>query len=154
MPFAIFKHLPLCSELCQLSRFPSSLLFYASGFGFGLVYLPSVISVSYYFEKRRALATGIGMCGAGVGCFIFAPVGRALLSYFEWRNALMIISALVLNTCVTGALMRPLPTPKSLQKPREKNAIDRLIETAREKLGIKRSDSVCSDANHMVAEVH
>ena len=28
------------------------------GIGFGLIYLPSVISVSYYFERRRALATG------------------------------------------------------------------------------------------------
>ena len=54
-----------------------------AGFGFGLVYLPSVISVSYYFEKRRALATGIGVCGAGVGCFVFAPVAGLLLDNFR-----------------------------------------------------------------------
>ena len=29
------------------------------GIGFGLIFLPSIISVSYYFERRRALATGI-----------------------------------------------------------------------------------------------
>ncbi len=53
-------------------------LFVAAGFGFGLIYLPSVIVVSYYFQRRRALATGIAVCGAGVGCFIFAPAGWLL----------------------------------------------------------------------------
>lgn len=48
-----------------------------TGFGFGLIYLPSVISVSYYFEKKRALATGIAVCGAGAGCFMFAPVSNS-----------------------------------------------------------------------------
>jgi MCP family monocarboxylic acid transporter-like MFS transporter 14 len=35
------------------------------GFGLGLVYLPSVIACGYYFEKKRALATGISVCGSG-----------------------------------------------------------------------------------------
>ena len=37
------------------------------GFGLGLIYLPAVVAVGYYFEKRRALATGISVCGSGVG---------------------------------------------------------------------------------------
>ena len=49
------------------------------GFGFGMVYLPSVVIVGYYFEKRRALATGIAVCGSGVGCFAFAPLTNFLL---------------------------------------------------------------------------
>ena len=49
------------------------------GFGFAMVYLPSVVSVGYYFEKRRALATGIAVCGSGVGCFVFAPLANFLL---------------------------------------------------------------------------
>lgn len=28
------------------------------GFGLGLIYLPAVVAVGYYFEERRALATG------------------------------------------------------------------------------------------------
>ena len=39
----------------------------AGGFGMGLVYLPSVCVVGYYFEKKRALATGMAVCGSG-GC--------------------------------------------------------------------------------------
>ena len=28
------------------------------GFGLGLIYLPAVVAVGYYFESKRALATG------------------------------------------------------------------------------------------------
>ena len=37
------------------------------GLGFGMVFLPAIICVGLYFESRRALATGIAVCGAGVG---------------------------------------------------------------------------------------
>ena len=42
-----------------------------SGIGFGLIYLPAVVCVGYYFESKRALATGIAVCGSGVGTFVF-----------------------------------------------------------------------------------
>ena len=45
------------------------------GFGLGLIYLPAVCAVGYHFEKKRALATGISVCGSGVGTFVFAPLG-------------------------------------------------------------------------------
>jgi len=35
------------------------------GVGFGMIYVPAVIAVGFYFEKRRALATGIAICGSG-----------------------------------------------------------------------------------------
>ena len=46
---------------------PTLMLTYGivGGFGLGLVYLPSVVCCGYYFEKRRALATGIAVCGSG-----------------------------------------------------------------------------------------
>ena len=44
-----------------------------------MVYLPSIVSVGYYFEKKRALATGIAVCGSGIGTFIFAPLSEYLL---------------------------------------------------------------------------
>ena len=50
-----------------------------AGFGLGMVYLPSIVSVGYYFEKKRALATGIAVCGSGIGTFIFAPLSEYLL---------------------------------------------------------------------------
>ena len=32
--------------------------------------LPAIVSVSVYFEKKRAFATGIAVCGSGLGTFI------------------------------------------------------------------------------------
>ena len=33
------------------------------GTALGFIYTPSIIACSYYFERRRALATGISLCG-------------------------------------------------------------------------------------------
>lgn len=99
------------------------------GIGFGLMFLPSVISVSYYFERRRALATGFAVCGAGVGCLIFAPVGPILTEKYDWKSAMFIIAAIVLNGCVTGLIFRPLDPPKR-SRPRAKNILDRMKEKA------------------------
>ena len=71
------------------------------GFGLGLIYLPAVVAVGYYFEKKRALATGISVCGSGVGTFIFAPFATYLLDQYGWRGANIIFAALCLQ-CAVG----------------------------------------------------
>lgn len=74
-----------------------------------MAYLPSIGSVSFYFEKKRALATGVAVCGSGIGAFVFAPLSSYLLQeYGGWRGAYWIISGIVLNLVVLGALFRPL----------------------------------------------
>lgn len=60
------------------------------GIGLGLVYVPAVVAVGFYFEKRRALATGIAVCGSGIGTFILAPFTTWLLSNYGWRGTLLI----------------------------------------------------------------
>ena len=67
------------------------------GFGLGLIYLPAVCAVGYYFEKKRALATGISVCGSGVGTFVFAPLGSYLLEQYGWKGANLIFAALCLQ---------------------------------------------------------
>lgn len=37
------------------------------GIGDGLLFLPSIVIVSQYFEKRRAMATGIASMGSSIG---------------------------------------------------------------------------------------
>lgn len=82
------------------------------GFGFGLIYLPAVVAVGYYFETKRSLATGIAVCGSGFGTFTFAPFANYLLANFDWKNSNLILAGLILNCGVFGALMRPLTYPK------------------------------------------
>ena len=96
------------------------------GFGFGLIYLPCVVVVGYYFESKRALATGISVssikyitfanyngntfqvCGTGVGTFVFAPLATQLLSIYGWKGANLIFAGLCLSCVAFGALMKPL----------------------------------------------
>lgn len=80
----------------------------------GLIYLPAIVSVTMYFEKYRSLATGIAVCGAGFGTFIFAPLTETLISNYSWREAMLVIAGVVFTCILFGALFRPLaPVPKT-----------------------------------------
>lgn len=54
----------LASVCVTLSAFANNVLTLiftigvGTGFGFGLIYLPAIVSVTVWFEKRRSLATG------------------------------------------------------------------------------------------------
>ncbi|KAI8780177.1 monocarboxylate transporter 13 [Biomphalaria glabrata] len=84
---------------------------FIGGIGFGLMYLPAIVMVGYYFERRRALATGIACCGSGIGAFLFAPFTEYLLHEYGWRGATWIISALIFNGSFFAIFYRPLPKP-------------------------------------------
>ena len=55
------------------------------GIGVGLLNLPSIVTVGFYFDKRRALANGISICGTGIGTFVFAPLASYLVSEYGWK---------------------------------------------------------------------
>lgn len=59
--------------------------------GLGILYLPTLISVGYYFDKKRALATGLATCGSGIGTLVMAPFARFLLEQFGWEGAHFIL---------------------------------------------------------------
>ncbi|XP_045112740.1 monocarboxylate transporter 5-like isoform X2 [Portunus trituberculatus] len=83
------------------------------GIGFGLIYVPAVIATGFYFEKRRALATGIAVCGSGIGTFIFAALNSFLIPSFGWRWTLVVYAGITLSCVVFGLAFRPLkPTTK------------------------------------------
>ncbi|XP_047104066.1 monocarboxylate transporter 13-like isoform X2 [Schistocerca piceifrons] len=81
---------------------------FLGGVGFGLVYVPAVIAVGFYFERWRALATGIAVCGSGIGTMLIAPLSSTLINTFGWRGTFLIQAGLVLNCAIFGALFRPL----------------------------------------------
>jgi MCP family monocarboxylic acid transporter-like MFS transporter 14 len=83
------------------------------GFGFGLIYVPAIVSVGYYFDKKRSLAIGIAVCGSGLGTFILSPLNRILFESYGCQGAFLIKAALCLNLCVCGCLMRPVPVEPS-----------------------------------------
>ncbi|XP_076033225.1 monocarboxylate transporter 5 isoform X2 [Oratosquilla oratoria] len=86
------------------------------GTGFGLIYVPAVIATGFYFEKKRALATGIAVCGSGIGTFIFAPLNTNLLASMGWRWTLVVYACVVSSCAIYGLAFRPLE-PNSLRTP-------------------------------------
>lgn len=40
-----------------------------AGFGLSMCYVAAVVVVAYYFDKRRSFATGLSVCGSGIGMF-------------------------------------------------------------------------------------
>ncbi len=78
-----------------------------SGLGAAFAWSPSIAAMAAYFSKRRALANGIAVGGAGVGNLILPPVIRLCLDVFGFKGALLILSGLMLHVCVSAFLLRP-----------------------------------------------
>lgn len=102
------------------------------GIGFGLMYLPSIIIVGFYFDSHRALATGLAVCGSGVGMFVFAPLADWLLAHYGWQGANWVIAAIILHGVAFGALFRPLKSkPRSCKKPNVRETMIQKIQRER-----------------------
>ena len=78
-----------------------------------MMYLPSIVMVGFYFDKKRALATGIAVCGSGIGTFVFAPLGSALVDSYGWKGANLILAGIILNGVACGAVYRTLEAQKA-----------------------------------------
>ena len=48
--------------------------------------------MGFYFEKKRAIATGLAVCGSGIGTFIFAPLCNYLVEEYTWKGATLILA--------------------------------------------------------------
>ncbi|KAJ8918197.1 hypothetical protein NQ315_014064 [Exocentrus adspersus] len=99
-----------------------------AGIGFGLIYLPAIVSVTTYFEKKRSLATGIAVCGSGFGTFIFAPIISKLLTEYGWRGSILIIAGIVLECIIFGALFRPLEGKRQINEGNKLKAAEANID--------------------------
>lgn len=76
-----------------------------SGLGLGLCYVTVVVSIAFWFDKKRTLAVGLSAAGTGIGTFVFSPITTYLLYEFHWRGTTLILAGVLLNMCVCGALM-------------------------------------------------
>ncbi|XP_055314632.1 uncharacterized protein LOC129575272 isoform X6 [Sitodiplosis mosellana] len=113
-----------------------------AGFGLSLCYVAAVVIVAYYFDKRRSFATGLSVCGSGIGTFLFAPLTQMLIREYGWRGTTLILSGLFLNMTVCGMLMRDLEwtTYKSKQKAK--------LRRKRNKLGISADSFSASNSTN------
>lgn len=77
-----------------------------AGLGLGMNYVTAVVSIAYWFEKRRNLAMGLGACGTGVGTFVYAPLTSYFINEFGWRGCTLLLAGTFLQICICGTLMR------------------------------------------------
>jgi len=106
------------------------------GLGLGFMYVPSVVAVGYWFEKRRALVSGIAVCGTGVGTFLFAPLVTYLEETVGWQTTIKILGGICLSCVLFGAVMKPVTASK--KKGLELDAID--IEEVKDEKEIENEE--------------
>jgi len=70
-----------------------------TGIGFGLMYIPAVVIVAETFNKRRSLAVGLSLCGAGAGQIGMAPLVSWVVGGWGWRVGLQVLACITLG-CV------------------------------------------------------
>ncbi|XP_062617832.1 monocarboxylate transporter 12-like [Saccostrea cucullata] len=78
------------------------------GLGVGMVFLPSIVIVNEYFDRKRSLANGILTSGSGLGLLVMSPVIEKSIEAFGWRGSFLIYACFTLQLCVCASLMRPL----------------------------------------------
>ncbi|XP_058452144.1 uncharacterized protein LOC131430898 isoform X2 [Malaya genurostris] len=123
-----------------------------AGFGLSLCYVAAVVIVAYYFDKRRSFATGLSVCGSGIGTCIFAKITQILLDEYGWRGTTLILAGVFLNMCLCGLLMRDLEwtTHKSKLKRKQKEADSYSVSNSTNTAGTT-SNLNATDANSGMA---
>nr|XP_054748575.1 monocarboxylate transporter 13-like [Lytechinus pictus] len=116
-----------------------------AGTGSSMIYVAALVTVRRNFHTFYAIANGLTLAGVSVSLFTFPPIIRVLIDHYGWRGALFILSAISLNTMVTGALMKD---DVCKRKPRRHS--DDIGES---KVFVSKSSYTPSDRTHMEGNV-
>lgn len=58
--------------------------------GLAFCYVPAYLTLPFYFEEDRGLATGLAVSGSGVGQVLLAILIKACILKYDWRGASLI----------------------------------------------------------------
>lgn len=120
-----------------------------AGVGLSLCYVAAVVSVAYYFDKRRSFATGISVCGSGIGTFIFPPIIQYLIQEYGWRGCTVLLAGIFLNMCVCGCLMRDLEWTTHRAKQKRKSRLKTKNGTSFDSFSITTSTNTAAVPNDL-----
>lgn len=110
----------LCSVGVFFSAFVPDLFYlyltygFVCGLGRSFTYTPALIVVGIYFNKRRGLAVGLATSGVGLGGFFFPPLVELMFDHYGFAGTFIILSAVIANFLVCGALYRPLELQRQI----------------------------------------
>ena len=75
------------------------------GVGIALVYTPAIACVQPWFTRRRGLAAGIASAGIGAGTVAVPLLATALITAWQWRQALQGLALGVLGVGLLATLL-------------------------------------------------
>lgn len=58
--------------------------------GLAFCYVPAYLTLPFYFEEDRGLATGLAVSGSGVGQIALAIIVKACIIEYKWRGASLV----------------------------------------------------------------
>lgn len=80
------------------------------GVGAACAYMPTLAILGGWFVRRRNAALGMAAAGTGCGVLVLPPLSAALIGWFGWREAIMIVGAgCAVLLGLAAALVQPPP---------------------------------------------
>lgn len=70
--------------------------------------MPAIVIVGFYFDEKRAFATGIAVCGSGIGGFILPPLVRLSISNYGWKLTMAYLAGVNFLCVFFAFFFRPL----------------------------------------------
>ena len=77
------------------------------GLGGNMIIMPSLVILPLYFKRKRGMAMGFIMCGAGTGAIIFPPLAARSFEHFGYTQTMVFVACVTLQIVVSTALYRP-----------------------------------------------
>ncbi|CAD6187578.1 unnamed protein product [Caenorhabditis auriculariae] len=80
------------------------------GLGFGFIYLPAIVIIAQYFSEKRSMATGMAVCGSGIGTTIFSMLNPFVMYLVgnNWRIFSIFIALVTLLCIISAIIYRPI----------------------------------------------
>ena len=84
------------------------IIFYGifTGTGLGLIYIPSIITTSKWFLKKRLFANSITIMGACLGAAVYPLISELILRKYDLFDSIFILAGIQLNCLVGSVLLR------------------------------------------------
>lgn len=124
---------------------------FLSGLGMGVLHVTAVVSVAFWFDKKRNLAVSLASCGFGVGTFIFSPFVNWLIEEYGWRNTIIVLAGVLLHMCVCGAVMRN-PEWLEVKERKERKLLKKARSRRTSSAGSTSSRSIGGESVFLTAE--
>lgn len=75
------------------------------GIGGGSMYVPSVGVIQRWFKRRRGLASGLAICGTGIGTLVVPFLTTLMIGSLGWRNTHYVLALGIIAVCGTASLV-------------------------------------------------